>query len=465
MHVLNDGDVFVSSEIPYYKNNIKFNPWTGDVQELGPLPDKPYCDFSFPSILLPLVAADGYQARILLCGGSRSQLFDFGNQTAKWQTVPRDITMENVFRVHACATLLPTGHVIMTGGAYAIPQANTTVFDQPAIFDQISTGNKPELYYTPLDVVTKKYKPGVGAWRTLDDPAKLLRNYHSTALLMPDGRIWVAGGNGRFQPNKEADPAVQKQIEIYQPPYPAGNRPVITDCPHFVAFGQSFTIGVSDASSIQNVVLMRCGSSTHAFNSDQRSLWLNFEKTGGGVSATAPPNGNVAPPGNYMVFVVDIDGRPCEYAKFIRLGGTVSMFTARNTIPKREIDAILSSSSPAATPGSFYILLDKFCVNDLNNGDRPFPPSVQFRFIKDNMLVPDLTAEFTATLLEAKDAPPYVTQQITLEFQLRFASANAFNGIVAGDQKEISIEANWGDSHTSARMYVLHILDRPMAEH
>jgi hypothetical protein len=70
------------------------------------------------------------------------------------------------------------------------------------------------------------------------------------------------------------------------------------------------------------MVLMRCGSSTHAFDGDQRAVLLRFQTTGANtLVATAPPSGAVAPPGPYMLFVVDDVGRPCEYAKFVTVGG------------------------------------------------------------------------------------------------------------------------------------------------
>ncbi|KAF7180593.1 hypothetical protein CNMCM7691_009884 [Aspergillus felis] len=79
-HLLNDGDVFISSEIPNYNTNIKVNPYTGAVVKLGSLPDdgppdtKSYWSYHLPSVLLPLVPRDGYQARILLCGTNRQSL-------------------------------------------------------------------------------------------------------------------------------------------------------------------------------------------------------------------------------------------------------------------------------------------------------------------------------------------------------------------------------------------------------
>jgi Domain of unknown function (DUF1929) len=304
MHVLNDGDVFVSSNVPNYTMNIKFNPWTGFVNPIVVRPDIGYWGFDFPSVLLPLMPTDGYRCRILLCGQNPSQLYDFGQQHLNWQTVPRDAPGSSATRVHSSATLLPTGQVVLTGGA---TREN----------DQISNGNNPEIYHTPIDLVNKAYLPdNVGRWETLQDPATVTRNYHSTALLMPDGRVWTAGGNGPNQPGGPPG-AEQKLIEIWQPPYPPGPRPVITSCPDQIYWGQPFQIGVPTANDVGNVVLMRCGSSTHAFNPDQRCIFLLFTKTFTTVKATAPPNSNIAPPGNYMVFVINSSGRPCEYASFV----------------------------------------------------------------------------------------------------------------------------------------------------
>ena len=155
--------------------------------------------------------------------------------------------------------------------------------------------------------------------------------------------------------------ATQKQIEIFDPPYLAGTRPTINACPSFLAYEDVFTVGVANAEQIGTVVLMRCGSSTHAFNPDQRAVVLTFEPKGGNaLTATAPPNGAVAPPGSYMLFVVDKQGRPCHYARFVRVGGRLSMFTNRSHFSIHEVQALLSGSSPGSVPNAFYAVLDGF---------------------------------------------------------------------------------------------------------
>ncbi|MFB6367628.1 galactose oxidase-like domain-containing protein [Paenibacillus elgii] len=307
VHLLNDGRLFVTSRIPGHDKNILVDIATSDVLEVSALPEPSYHGFDFPSVMLPLVPEDGYRARFLLCGGIISQFLEMGNTGVGWQTVPRNGVTANMGRIHAGATLLPTGDVLLTGGT----QPNTN--DQTGVM-------QPEIYRTPLDRITLEYSTGVGQWETINDPATVLRNYHSSALLMPDGRVWTAGGNSAQQPNMPPT-AEQKKIEIYDPPYPAGPRPKITSAPHVVRYHEEFVIHSSQANEIGTVVLMRCGSSTHAFNSDQRAVYLRFNETGGDrLIALAPPNGNVAPPGPYMLFIVDHSGRPCEYAHFVKLG-------------------------------------------------------------------------------------------------------------------------------------------------
>ena len=241
--------------------------------------------------MLPLSSSDGYAAKILLCGGATSQIINLSSSSPNWATVLRDGNPTGVPRIHACATLLPTGQVVLTGGADA---AN----DQAGI-------NNPEIY-----------DPVANHWTTLTSPASVLRNYHSSALLMPDGSVWTAGGNSPDQPGTPPTDT-QKKIEIYMPPYPAGARPIINSCPASGSFGSTIHVETNNGSIISKVVLMRCGSSTHAFNPDQRAINLDFTLSGNTLNASIPSNPNVVIPGPYMLFTVDNAGRPCQYAKFM----------------------------------------------------------------------------------------------------------------------------------------------------
>lgn len=158
----------------------------------------------------------------------------------EWRVVPRAGATAGSLRGNANATLQPTGDVLLTGGT--LPNTN----DQAGVL-------RPEIYRTPLNRATGTYGTGTGHWETIEDPARVLRNYHSTALLMPDGRVWTGGGNSPQQPGMPPTPT-QKQIEIYDPGYPVGPRPRITSSPRFLFYGQEARIGVPGAVNMASVV-------------------------------------------------------------------------------------------------------------------------------------------------------------------------------------------------------------------
>jgi hypothetical protein len=142
------------------------------------------------------------------------------------------------------------------------------------------------------------------------------RLYHSTALLLRDGRVLVAGG-GRFF--RGPDPTDQLSTEIYAPPYLfKGPRPVITSAPATATYGGNIAIQTPDASRIAAVSLVKLGSVTHAINMDQRFVPLAFAGTGGSLTVQAPASPNVAPPGHYMLFILDTNGVP-SVAVIVRL--------------------------------------------------------------------------------------------------------------------------------------------------
>jgi hypothetical protein len=132
---------------------------------------------------------------------------------------------------------------------------------------------------------------------------RIPRLYHSTALLLPDGKVLVAGG-GRFGVN-------QFNAEVFSPPYLfKGPRPTITSAPATLQYGASFTVGTPNGASITKISLLRLGAVTHSFNFDQRFLQLTFQAASGGLSVRAPADANLAPPGYYLLFLVNSNGIP-----------------------------------------------------------------------------------------------------------------------------------------------------------
>ena len=142
-------------------------------------------------------------------------------------------------------------------------------------------------------------------------PQQALRMYHSTAVLLPDGRVLSAGSN--FGP-------MQNTYEIFSPPYLfQGPRPVIESAPSSLGYRQSFQIASADAASVDKIVLMHPGSSTHSLNLEQRALNLEFTAEGTTLSATSPINGRAAVPGWYMLFLVSDAGVP-SIASWVHMG-------------------------------------------------------------------------------------------------------------------------------------------------
>src|SRR5207237_852501 len=140
------------------------------------------------------------------------------------------------------------------------------------------------------------------------------REYHSTALLLPDGRV-VESGMGADQ-GLVPD---QKSAEFYSPPYLfKGARPTITQAPAQITYNQNFIWATPDGAPISSAVLIRTGAPTHFFDQSTSFVPVTFTQTTGGLTVQAPATATLAQPGYYMLFIVNSNGVP-SVAPFVQL--------------------------------------------------------------------------------------------------------------------------------------------------
>jgi hypothetical protein len=195
------------------------------------------------------------------------------------------------------SVVLPTGDVMIVGGS----GGNNTITDMSFV---------PEIW-----------NPASERWTQMA-PSETPRLYHSTALLLKDGTILVAGGGlytGRPFRNNNA--------EVFTPPYlyddtgRLASRPTITSAPSGAAYGNNIDVKHGVGNVITRVTLIKTGAVTHSNNMEQRFIELNFEDTNNGVRVALPSSANIAPPGYYLLHLLDNKGVPSK-AHMIRISNT-----------------------------------------------------------------------------------------------------------------------------------------------
>jgi len=216
--------------------------------------------------------------------------------TEGWKAAPS----LNVGRSHPNTVLLPDKSMVTVGGGLGT-----------------SPEGGPQDYGAGLRAANDEHRqvelldPATDSWR-LGAAQMEPRAYHSTALLLPDGRVMSAGDDV----NGGTD---QDTAEIYEPPYLfKGPRPVLDSAPLIASYGASFYVQSSGPAPAR-AVLMAPGAVTHANDMSQRTVELALEQRADGVKLTAPARAALAPPGYYMLFLVSDQGVP-SVARFVRLG-------------------------------------------------------------------------------------------------------------------------------------------------
>jgi galactose oxidase len=227
--------------------------------------------------------------KVLVLGGGdpptrTAEVIDLNSPTPTW----RAVAPMAFARRQPNATILPDGKVFVSGG-------------------HNGTGNDDSSH--PV-YPTEMWDPATETF-TLMDSLTTYRGYHSVAHLLPDGKVFSAGG----------EPIVTT-AELYNPPYLfKGAQPTISAAPANVNYNQQFVVETPNAASITKVTWVRLSAVTHAFNENQRFNQLNFTIGSGSLTVTSPASGSLAPPGDYMLFILNGNGVPSE-ARFVRLIGS-----------------------------------------------------------------------------------------------------------------------------------------------
>jgi hypothetical protein len=341
LHLVPDGRLFFSGSAP---DSRFFDPvtgtWTPPVASTNYGQDRR----GGSSILLPLLPETGYAPRSMIMGGNNAgtapteiiigsnpatataEIIDLSQPAPNW----RFIAPMSAPRVQMNAVILPTGRVLALGGSVMNEDATTA-----------------SLAADLFDPTTETWSPaGVATYPRL---------YHSVALLLPDATVWTAGSNP-YQGFYE------QHMEIYSPAYlfttdflgrvvPA-TRPTISAAPAKVGYAASFTVSTPDAVDIASIALIRPGASTHAFDMEQRMVGLAFSVgPDGALTVTSPPDVNIAPPGYYMLFLVNRRSVP-SVATFVQLSRTPQNQPPKGTITSPTGDVTIQAGEAVSFAGT-----------------------------------------------------------------------------------------------------------------
>ena len=197
-------------------------------------------------------------------------------------------------RLWANSVVLPNGRVMVVGGS-AVLNAGQGVSYRPEIWD-----------------------PATEQW-SLMAQSQRMRLYHSTAILLKDGRVLVSGGGA---PGPESN----KNAEIFTPPYLFNTsglaaRPTISSTPDEAPYGANIRVDHPSSDTITRVTLVKTGATTHAFNMEQRFIEADFTDTASGIRVKIPESANIATPGHYLMFLINDKGVPSK-GHIIRISET-----------------------------------------------------------------------------------------------------------------------------------------------
>ncbi|KAJ7097790.1 DUF1929-domain-containing protein [Mycena belliarum] len=385
-YLMSSGAVFVQANF----STILWNPTTNVETDLPDMPKQVIRVYpaSGGVAMLPLTLANNYQQTILFCGGSDMPPDAWGNYSFPnintWDypaskdcqritpepsdgSPPTYVQDDDMIegRTMGQFIILPTGKLLMVNGGvngtagYAQATGQTSNFADMPFDMSLASGpvGTPAIYDPEAPAGSRWSNAGMST-------SSIARLYHSSALLLPDATVLIAGSNPNVDVNLTAIFPTQYKAEIFYPPYfSATTRPIVSGVPSKLTYGgDPFDITIpgncysgssNDAAAKTSVALLRPGWTTHAMNMGQRYLQLNNTYTVNKDASITfhvsqlPPNPNLFQPGPAWVHVV-VNGVPSNGSSVIVGSGKVeAQPTAAQSVLPSSVLALASVSGSA----------------------------------------------------------------------------------------------------------------------
>jgi hypothetical protein len=299
---LNDGKIYALGRVP--SQQWVFDPKSETRADLPPRPDNLDPGVTTrnygSAVALPSGNFKGPDS-VLVLGGNRSDPNTYLLSGGQWSAQkPRAFG-----RTQDDTLIFPDGNLFTVNGAYDIRDY----------------GNGPYNPNADLKYRQTEMRDAQGNWR-LGPVQRLPRGYHSNAVILPDGRVMITGDElQQIANNPDIKAANGGTIEIYEPWYlHSSSRPALDTGPSApVKYNNSFNVTSSTPNQVTRAVLLSPITSTHSVDTAQRHVELQISnRSGNQLTLNTPPSANAAPPGYYMLFLLDASGVP-SMAKWVKL--------------------------------------------------------------------------------------------------------------------------------------------------
>ncbi|OCH89155.1 DUF1929-domain-containing protein [Obba rivulosa] len=323
--------------------------WDPNTNEETPLPDMPgqiirVYPASGATAMLPLTPANNYTPTVLFCGGSDMPESYWGNYTYPnfntWEypasnkchqitpeptdgSAPQYTEVDDMLEGRTMGQFihLPDMTMLVVNGGLNGTAGYSTNTPQTPLYGDMPFGMSLASGPVGTPAIYNPNAPAGQRWSNSGlQTSNITRLYHSSALLLPDASVLIAGSNPNVDVNLTTIFPTTYKAEIFYPPYfSAETRPAPQNVPTNLTYGgdpfditipaSSYSGAANNAADNTTVVAIRPGWTTHAMNMGQRSMQLNNTYTvnsDGSITlhvAQPPPNPNLVQPGPVLLFV------------------------------------------------------------------------------------------------------------------------------------------------------------------